>query len=155
MRQSFKIGMFLSALGIGAALLLQPVPAYAQSGGIQTPTIVDLDKKRADAAQKRAEMKAKIDADQANLEKAAGSKPGGYGKKKKSGSFDLVARRERSETRRKARLESMSEQRKALVTYGSRSFAAYDYSRPRTAPGYYEDSLISLEEFDKKYPSHY
>lgn len=155
MRQSFKTGVFLAALGLSTALLLHPVPAHAQSGGIQTPAMVDLDQKRAAAAQKRAEMKAQLDADQANLEKAAGSSPSSYGKKKKSGSFDLAARRERSATRRKARMESMSEKRKALVTYGSRSYAAYDYSRPRSAPGYYEDSLIALEKFDKKYPSHY
>ncbi|TNE31173.1 MAG: hypothetical protein EP349_04300 [Alphaproteobacteria bacterium] len=155
MRKSVKISALLTALGISTALLLHPATSHAQSGGIQTPTMVDLDQKRAAAAQKRAAMKAQLDADQANLEKIAGAKPGGSNMKKKSGSFDLAARREKNATKRKARLESMSKRRKNLVTYGSSDYAAYGYSRPRTAPGYYEDSLIALEEFDKKYPSHY
>ncbi len=157
MRQSFKIGAFVAVIGIGAALLLQSAPAHAQSGGIQTPAMVDLDQKRAAAAQKRAEMKAQIDADQENLEKMAGASPGGADMKKKSGSgsFDLVGRREKREAMRKAKLANAPERRKTLVTYGSSAFATYDYSRSRRAPGYYEDSLIALEEFDKKYPSHY
>lgn len=150
MQRSFK---FLAALGISAALLTQSFPASAQSGGINPPTVTDLDQKRAAAAQRRADMKAQLDADQAKLEASAGMSPGEASrlqKKSGSGSFDLEGRRKEREAIRAAQKEERAKRREIMALRRMNTTSIHE-ENPRAAPRYIQEYLDAIKALKKKH----
>lgn len=152
MQISFKTSLlFLAATGISTALLLQP--AAAQSNANPTPAQIDMAQRKAAASQRRAELKAQLDADQAKLEAAAGKSPGqaaNMQKKSGSGSFDLEARRKEREAMRKAQKEELKKRQQNLAARRIHTRASYE-EQPRAAPRYIQEYLDAIKALKKKH----